>query len=77
MSGDVQDVEIIYRPLGSDGGVDQVIAVRVGDQRLDVSEGSTVQVEHEAGGIGATVRVELIAGRVRYVPDADPQRSGR
>jgi hypothetical protein len=73
MSSQVQNVEIIYRTVAD---VDQVIAVRVGDQRLDVPEGSTVRVEHEAGGIGATVSVELIAGRVRYVPVADPQRSG-
>jgi hypothetical protein len=73
---DVQKVELVYRELQDD--VDQIVAVRIGDQRLEVWGDSKVHVEHEAGpgGIGAIVRVELIAGQVRYVAETDESGAG-
>jgi hypothetical protein len=71
-------VELVTRslPAGPDPGsrayvdypCELVEAVRVGSgPRLEVPLGSRVTVEHAAGEGPPTVRVELLAARVRYV----------
>jgi hypothetical protein len=68
-TSEIQQVDLVTRDLGQ--GADQVVAVMVGGQRLELPLDSQVQVDHEAGGVGAQVHVVLLAGRVRYVDDPE------
>jgi hypothetical protein len=63
------DVRLVTRPLLE--GTEQVIAVMVGDQRLDVPLDSRVAVEYEAGAGPGIVHVEIISRTVRHVAEAD------
>jgi hypothetical protein len=60
-------VELVTREVQP--GVDQIVAVRVGGQRIELLADSEVRMVAEAGGVGAQVHVVLLAGQVRYVPD--------
>lgn len=72
-----QGVELLVDqvPAGNDDVMEIVTALRVGGRIIDIPEGSDVTVHYQAGTSLATVRCEIIATVVRFVPD--PRRPAR
>lgn len=76
---DRQNVKLLTRPLNPKnpeyGGLAEVIvAVQVGDQRLELPMDSPVTVSVDAGSSTPVVTITLLADTVRF--EQDPQWSG-